>query len=107
MVRYFNQDVGFVIGFSQFGQAGQAQKLVERFQAFDFVTLMGVAVLFALLPANFFSVVQVLVYIGAIAILILFGVMLTRRSMVDAGESLVHKNWWVVAVGVGADGCEG
>ncbi|OPZ71451.1 MAG: Beta-monoglucosyldiacylglycerol synthase [bacterium ADurb.Bin478] len=43
MVRYFNPDVGFVIGFSQFGQAGQAQKLVERFQAFDFVTLMGVA----------------------------------------------------------------
>ncbi len=61
------------------------------------LTLMGVAVLFALLQANFFSV-QVLVYIGAIAILILFGVMLTRRSMVDAGESLVHKNWWVVAV---------
>ncbi|HNS63294.1 MAG TPA: NADH-quinone oxidoreductase subunit J, partial [Anaerolineaceae bacterium] len=62
------------------------------------LTLMGVAVLFALLQANFFSVVQVLVYIGAIAILILFGVMLTRRSMVDAGESLVRKNWWVVAV---------
>ena len=62
------------------------------------LTLMGVAVLFALLQANFFSVVQVLVYIGAIAILILFGVMLTRRSMVDAGDSLVRKNWWVVAV---------
>lgn len=43
MVRYFSPDVGFVIGFSQFGQAGQPQKLVERFQAFDFVTLMGVA----------------------------------------------------------------
>ncbi|NMD31202.1 MAG: NADH-quinone oxidoreductase subunit J, partial [Chloroflexi bacterium] len=41
------------------------------------LTLMGGAVLFALLQANFFSVVQVLVYIGAIAILILFGVMLT------------------------------
>ena len=43
MVTYFTADVGFVIGFSQYGKPGQKQKLVERFQAFDFVTLMGVA----------------------------------------------------------------
>jgi cellulose synthase/poly-beta-1,6-N-acetylglucosamine synthase-like glycosyltransferase len=43
MITYFTPDVGFVIGFSQLGEPGQKQKLVERFQAFDFVTLMGVA----------------------------------------------------------------
>jgi poly-beta-1,6-N-acetyl-D-glucosamine synthase len=43
MASYFSDQVGFVIGFSQFGRPGQAQKFVERFQAFDFVTLMGVA----------------------------------------------------------------
>jgi cellulose synthase/poly-beta-1,6-N-acetylglucosamine synthase-like glycosyltransferase len=43
MVQFFTAEVGFVIGFSQFGRAGQPQKVVERLQAFDFVTLMGVA----------------------------------------------------------------
>ncbi len=62
------------------------------------LTLMSVAVIFAMLQANFFSVVQVLVYIGAISILILFGVMLTRRSMVDRSESLIRHNWWLAAL---------
>ncbi len=44
MVSYFQDDIGFVIGFSQFGGRGEKQNLIERFQAFDFVTMMGVAV---------------------------------------------------------------
>ncbi len=44
MVSYFEPAVGFVIGFSQFGRRGEKQNLVERYQAFDFVTLMGAAV---------------------------------------------------------------
>lgn len=44
MVSYFGLDVGFVIGFSQFGAKGEKQNFIERFQAFDFVTLMGAAV---------------------------------------------------------------
>ncbi len=43
MTAYMDEDTGFVIGFSQFGRRGQAQPFVQRFQAFDFVTLMGVA----------------------------------------------------------------
>lgn len=43
------------------------------------VALFGVAVTFALLQASFLAVVQVVVYIGAIAILIIFAIMLTRR----------------------------
>lgn len=42
------------------------------------VSLFGVAGLFVLLSAPFLAAVQVLVYIGAIAILITFAVMLTR-----------------------------
>jgi NADH-quinone oxidoreductase subunit J len=42
------------------------------------VTLAGVAALFVLLEAGFLAAVQVLLYIGAIAILIIFAVMLTR-----------------------------
>lgn len=55
-------------------------------------TLGGVAAIFATLEAGFFAAVQVVVYIGAIAILIIFAVMLTRKSLEDAGPQ-VNKNW--------------
>jgi NADH-quinone oxidoreductase subunit J len=55
--------------------------------------LFAVAVLFALLNAGFLAVVQVVVYIGAIAILFIFAVMLTRRDMRDKGPQL-NANWW-------------
>lgn len=56
------------------------------------LALLGVAVIYALLEASFFAVVQVLVYVGAIAILIIFSVMLTRKAMEDIG-SQVNKTW--------------
>jgi NADH-quinone oxidoreductase subunit J len=59
--------------------------------------LFGVAVLYAILNAGFIAVVQVVVYIGAIAILFIFAVMLTRREMRDTGPGL-NKNWWVSAL---------
>jgi NADH-quinone oxidoreductase subunit J len=58
------------------------------------VSLAGVAVLFVLLNANFLAVVQVVVYIGAIAILIIFAVMLTRRVMADTGPTH-NPTWWL------------
>jgi len=65
------------------------------------LTLLGVAILFAMLDAAFFAVVQVLVYVGAIAILIIFAVMLTRRIMEDTGPQ-VNKGWaWAAAGAVG------
>src|SRR5574339_1121682 len=60
-------------------------------------TLFGVAVMFALLNANFLAVVQVVVSIGAIAILFIFAVMLTRKEMRDRGPQL-NKNWWFGAL---------
>ena len=43
------------------------------------LTLFGVAVLFVMLSATYLAVVQVVVYIGAIAILIIMAVMVTRN----------------------------
>ena len=60
-------------------------------------TLFGIAVLFALLNASFLAVVQVVVYIGAIAILFIFAVMLTRKEMRDQGPQL-NRNWWFGAL---------
>ena len=56
-------------------------------------TLFGVAVVFAILNAGFIAVVQVVVYIGAIAILFIFAVMLTRKDMRDSGQQL-NRGWW-------------
>jgi NADH-quinone oxidoreductase subunit J len=60
-------------------------------------TLFGVAILYTLLNAGFLAVVQVVVYIGAIAILFIFAVMLTRRQSADTGAA-VNKNWWAGAL---------
>jgi len=61
-------------------------------------TLFSVAVVFVLLEASFLAVVQVVVYIGAIAILFIFAVMLTRRVMQDTG-SQTNANWpWAALV---------
>jgi NADH-quinone oxidoreductase subunit J len=57
----------------------------------------GVAVLYAILQANFLAVVQVVVYIGAIAILFIFADMLTRKEMRDQGQQ-TRSNWWVPAL---------
>jgi NADH-quinone oxidoreductase subunit J len=59
--------------------------------------LFGVAVLYAILQAGFLAVVQVVVYIGAIAILFIFAVMLTRREARDQGPQ-TRSNWWVAAL---------
>src|SRR5437763_5462352 len=45
------------------------------------VCLFGVAGFFVMLSAPFLAAVQVLVYMGAIVILIIFAIMLTRRMM--------------------------
>lgn len=45
------------------------------------VSLFGVAGLYVMLAAPFLAAIQILVYIGAITILIIFAIMLTRRLM--------------------------
>lgn len=62
-------------------------------------TLFGVAILYVLLEAGFLAVIQVVVYIGAIAIMFIFAVMLTRRELMDSKENL-NKNWpWAAVFG--------
>jgi len=46
-------------------------------------TFAGVAALYIFLNAPFVGVTQVLVYIGAVGVLILFAVMLTRKTLME------------------------
>ncbi len=63
------------------------------------VSLFGVAGLFVLLSAPFLAAVQVLVYIGAIAILFTFAVMLTR-SLTSLTERF-NRVWANAAASLG------
>ena len=61
------------------------------------VTLGAVAGAFLLLGAELLAWVQVLVYVGAVVVLIVFALMLTRRPTADASAE-VTKNSWLAAI---------
>lgn len=61
-------------------------------------TFAGMAVVFVLLNAGFLALVQVVVYIGAISILIIFAIMLTRRVMQDTGPQTNGLWPWAAAI---------
>lgn len=57
----------------------------------------AVAGFYVLLQATFLAAVQVLIYVGAIAVLILFAVMLTERMMGRAVPAW-NEQWWVALI---------
>jgi NADH-quinone oxidoreductase subunit J len=64
------------------------------------LALFGVAVVYVLLQAGFLAVVQVVVYIGAIAILMIFAIMLTHNIASENRPSF-NENWvWALALAV-------
>jgi NADH-quinone oxidoreductase subunit J len=46
-------------------------------------TFVGVAGLYFLLNAEFLGIVQILIYIGAVTVLIAFAIILTRRDIME------------------------
>ena len=61
------------------------------------VVLAGVAAQYILLASEFIAATQVLVYIGAVIVLVLFGVMLTRAKL-GKDANLTNDYWWVGAL---------
>lgn len=57
------------------------------------LSLFMVGVMFVLLENPFLGIVQLLVYIGAIAILMIFAVMLTRKMMYDDTTQFTREKW--------------
>jgi NADH-quinone oxidoreductase subunit J len=60
------------------------------------LSLFGVAGLFVLLAAPFLAAVQVLIYMGGIAILIIFAVMLTRGMVRE--HKVMNQQWDLAAI---------
>jgi NADH:ubiquinone oxidoreductase subunit 6 (subunit J) len=64
---------------------------------FMILSFIGVAALYVLLEAGFLAVMQILIYVGAISILIIFAIMLSRRIMSE--EQTQHNSqWWIAAI---------
>jgi NADH-quinone oxidoreductase subunit J len=57
----------------------------------------GVAALYFLMEAPFIGVVQILVYTGAVSILMLFAIMLTRQVTGERTRQLFSR-WWVAGI---------
>jgi NADH-quinone oxidoreductase subunit J len=58
------------------------------------VVLSAVAAVYVILGAEFVAATQILVYLGAIMVLLLFGVMLTRAK-IGAETDLDHEQRWL------------
>jgi NADH-quinone oxidoreductase subunit J len=59
------------------------------------VFFLGIAGHYFLLHADFLAAVQILIYIGAVAVLMLFAIMLTRHVTGDEGpREVLGGKWW-------------
>ena len=63
-------------------------------------TSFGIAVLYVLLEAPYLAVVQVLIYIGAIAIMMIIAIMLTRRVASDDTVAVNRNAIWAALLSV-------
>jgi len=61
------------------------------------ITFAGLAALYLKLNAQFVGLAQVLVYVGAVAILIVFAVLLTRSDEQTPRAAILSPAWWVGA----------
>src|SRR3972149_7297725 len=80
----------WVLSATTIGGALMVAAVRNLIHAFLFLVLsfIGVAGLYLTLSADFIAVVQVLIYAGAIAVLMLFAIMLTPRSARDNSETV-------------------
>jgi len=73
-----------------------------------FLTFLGVAALYVLAGADFLAVTQIMVYVGGILVLMIFGIMLTQKANKDAVsttpnrvEVLPSRELWGFITGTG------
>src|SRR6266536_4971150 len=54
--------------------------------------------IYILLNAEFIAIVQILIYAGAVTILILFALMLTRTSNIQLNSNPINRQWWLAVI---------
>ncbi len=78
----------FIVSFISIASSVMVLQAEEIFHSALFLALLLVSVagIFLLMGAEFLAAVQVMVYAGAVIVLVLFAIMLTRRTEEEAGE---------------------
>lgn len=82
---------------------------------FLLLTLLGVAGLFVLASADFLAIAQLMIYVGGVLVLVIFGIMLTHRPepVKENGSQQPNPiaslnrstNWGGALVGIAVAGC--
>ncbi|MHB0999808.1 MAG: NADH-quinone oxidoreductase subunit J family protein [Armatimonadota bacterium] len=92
-----------VIAMVVLGSALMVVSLKNIFHSLLFLALsfLGVAGVYLLLSADFLAAVQVLVYIGAITVLLMFALMLTHRIMNTNLRQTTEQIWLAIPVTIG------
>ena len=72
------------------------------YAAFSLIfTFLGVAAVYVLAGADFIAITQIIVYVGGILVLLVFGLMLTNKIEGKAVTTRSHNLFWGSVVGVG------
>lgn len=67
--------------------------------ALSLVLVFGAtAGIYLVLNAEFIAIVQVLIYAGAITVLVLFAIMLTRNAMTSSNANPFAGQWWLAGI---------
>ena len=100
MSNAFQEAAFWVLAIATIGGAVLVVHLQDVFRAalMLVVSFLGIAGLFVLLSAEYLAVVQVLIYAGAISVLIIFAVMMTRNVTQSSRGSVVQPVALVVAL---------
>ena len=67
-------------------------------------SFLGISGFFVMLNAPALAAFQVLIYVGAVTVVILFGIMFTQRPQVRRYRTIINRQFWpgfLVAAGVG------
>ena len=65
------------------------------------ITFLGIAAIYVLAGADFIAVTQIIVYVGGILVLMIFGLMLTNKIKGTAVHTGSHNLFWGILAGAG------
>ncbi len=76
-----------------------------------FLAFLGMAALYVLAGADFLAVTQIMVYVGGVLVLLIFGIMLTQKANKGAASSspnkvvvLMKREFWGFLIGISVFG---
>lgn len=64
-----------------------ASKEIVRSVMWLALSFLGVGIIYIFLGSEFLGLIQILVYVGAVAVLMMFGIMLTKRKLLGGERS--------------------